>query len=55
MSLNTDSMREVIDELRRTSISTNSDGNAPCTNSDLKRLRDNIANALDAVVSHMEY
>ena len=54
VDINTSPMYEAIDNLRRLSVSTNSDSSAPCTHGDLRNLRDNIANVLDVIVSNME-
>ncbi len=54
MDFDTSSMYKAIDDLRHLSVSTNSDSGAPCTNGDLRKLRDNIANTLEVIVSNLE-
>lgn len=48
-----EAMRDAVNDLRAKSISTNGDGNAPCTINDLKKLRDHIAETLDVIINSL--
>lgn len=47
-------MQEAINALRYRSVSSNADGNSPCTVSDLQNLRNAIADTLERIVNSME-
>lgn len=47
-------MQQAIENLRWRSVSSNGDGNAPCTVSDLRNLRDAIADTLEVIVQNLE-
>lgn len=47
-------MKEAINDLRYRSVSSNADGSAPCTVSDLQNLRNAIADTLENIVNSME-